>query len=579
MIGSGGGLRAQVLGGAKREVMSSNPDQPFPPTARVVLRFARGLILTSPRRLLRWICPVGSSSWYRRTRWGRVTALMVAAGCVAIVSGIALIYATARHYAGNENVRLADIALPWRWGNYEIARGDDYVRAADHCIKQQKFAEALSLVRRGVERSPANLGGRLMLAELYLGMGQPDQARRALLDGLRYHATDPKFLKPLLEFLADRQEDAVIVGVAQRHLGRGGLEAEAARLLAHAAATAAYLRGHYDQAEDFLQREPTLARTTAGRLLAARIEYDRGYRDLGLMRLRQLAAEAPRHVDIQRELIDRLRREGLHDEARRAAMSLQIAQPTLAGPRIELLAAYRLAGDAARLRAEIESMRRDFATDGAALLLLADFAANSGDAGLVARIEQQAEARGLPTAAYGFLAVEAAIVARDHPRALAGIRDLQQRGTAEAARRAVLNSLQAIAHCGAGEGVEARVFLAAYLGERDLRADNLLAVANRLAALDASDLARQTLARAIEIDPANQAVLMRLIEFDLTLDRVADLPAHVERYLQMRRPSVELLRVVQHKLGSDHFLFSPEAARALTAVHKTLASQQTLARR
>lgn len=559
--------------------MSSNPDQPFTPTARVARLFARGLILFSPRRLLRWFCPAGTDSWYRRTRWGRVTTVTIAAGCVGIAAGITLVYAAARHFAGNEAVRFADIALPWRWANYEVARGDAYLRAANHCLKRRKWAEALSLARRGLERSPANLGGRLMLAELYLGRRQPDQARRVLWDGLRYHSTDPRFLQPLLAFHAERQEDAVIIGVARKYLGRGALGAAAAQLLAHAAATASYLRGHYDQAEDFLQEEPSLAGTAAGRLLAAKIEYDRGFRELGLMRLRQLAAETPRHVDIQRELIDRLRRQGLHDEARRAALSLQIAQPALAGPRLELLAAYHLAGDTARLGAEIESMLRDFATDAAALLLLADFAANRGDAGLVARIEQQAGARGLPTAAYGFLAVEAAIVARDYPRALAGIRQLQQRGTEEGARRAVLHSLQAIAHCGAGETVEARVFLAAYLGEQDLRAGNLLAVANRLAALNASDLARQALMRAIEIDPANQAVLMRLIEFDLTLERVADLPLHVERYLQMRRPSAELLRVVQHKLGSDHFLFSQEAARALQAVHETLASRQMVARR
>jgi len=559
--------------------MSSNPEHSSPPTTRVARVFARGRIFFNPRRLLWWFCPAGLGPWYRRTRWGRVTGVTMVAGVAGIVSGIALVYVAARHYAGNENVRLADVALPWRWGNYEIARGDAYVRAASHCIKQQKFAEALSLVRRGVERSPANLGGRLMLAELYLGRRQPDQARRVLWEGLRHHSADPGFLKPLLDFLARRQEDTVIVGLAREYLGRAAVGAEAAQLLAHAGATASYLRGHYDQAEDFLGHEPSLAVSAAGRLLAARIEYDRGYRELGLMRLRLLAAAAPRHADIQRELIDLLRRQGLHDEARRAAISLQIAQPGLAGPRLELLTAYRLAGDTARLDAEIESMLCDFATDSAALLLLADFAANSGDAGLVARIERQAAARRLPTAAYGFLAVEAAIVARDYPRALAGIRELQQRGTEEMARRSVLNSLQAIAHCGAGEAVEARVFLAAYLGEPDLRAENLLAVANRLAALNASDMARQALSRAIEIDPANQAALMRLIEFDLTLERVADLPAHVERYLKMRRPSVELLRVVQHKLGSDHFLFSGEAARALAAVHETLASQQTLARR
>lgn len=568
-----------VTRGAKRSVMTSTPELPDNRRARAARVLAWGGILFRPTRLLRWFCPAGLDSWYRRTRWRRVVVATVGLGCAGIVSAVSLVFVTARYYAGNESVRFVDVALPWRWANYEIARGDAYIRAANRCVKEQKFAEALSLAARGVGRSPANRGGRLMLAELYLGMRRPEQTRRVLLEGLPYHSADPVFLKPLLDFLMQRQEDRVIVGLARRYFARISGNSEATRMWAQAAATVSYFCGDYDQAEDFLQHEPSLAKSTAGRLLASKIDYDRGYPELGLMRLRLLAAEAPRQAEIQGELIHRLRRQGLHDEARRVALALQIAQPGLAGPRLELLAAYRHAGDVARLGAEIESMLRDFPADSAAMLLLADFAANSGDPALVARIERLAGDRRLPTEAYGYLAVEAAIVARDYTRALAGIRELQQRGSEEVGRRSVLNSLQAIAHYGVGEVLEARVFLSAYLVEPDVRVENLLAVANRLAELNAGELARQTLSRAIEIDPANQAALMRLIEFDLTLERVAELPAHVTRYLQMRRPSGELLRVVQHKMGSDHYLFSREAASALKAVHETLASQQRFARR
>ncbi len=498
---------------------------------------------------------------------------------VATVAVITVVYATARYYGRNEQVRFADVALPWRWSNYERARGEAAILAARRFVAERKFAEAVSVARRGLDRSPASLPGRLLLAELYFGLRQPDMARRLLLEGLPYHGSNPEFLKPLLTYLLGRHEDALVVGQAQKLLDKVPAGSEAARLLASAAATASYSCGHYDVAEDFLKREPKLAASVTGRALAAKIEYERGYHELGLLQLRELAREHPREVEIQREVIERLRRRGLHDEARRAALSLQLAHPELVGPRIELLSAYRKSGDADRLAKEIDALLRDGSLDAGALLLLADFAANGGDIVLVERVREVAESRKFPSDAYGFLVAEAAIVARDYSRALAVIRELQQQGVHGADRQAVLSSLQAIAHCGLGETAYARVFLTSFLGAPELRADNLLAVANRLAELGAADLARQTLLRAVQFSPPNQAALMRLIEFDLVLDRVEDLSGHVQRYLKMRRPSLELLRVVQHKLGSDLFLYSKEAARTLELVREAVAAQSTVAQR
>ncbi len=48
--------------------------------------------------------------------------------------------------------------------------------------------------------------------------------------------------------------------------------------------------------------------------------------------------------------------------------------------------------------------------------------------------------------------------------------------------------------------------------------------------------------------------------------------------MSMRRPSPEILRVVQHKLGSDLFLFSSDAAATLAAVRDGLAQPQRYAR-
>jgi tetratricopeptide (TPR) repeat protein len=177
--------------------------------------------------------------------------------------------------------------------------------------------------------------------------------------------------------------------------------------------------------------------------------------------------------------------------------------------------------------------------------------------------------------------VEAAVVARDYRGALQAIREFlaAEGGGRSRSHPALFDSLQAIAHLGLGDTASARIFLNSFLGQVNLRVDNLLAVASRLTALEAGPQAWQTLARAVEIDPRNQAALARLIELDLALNRIDALPAHVQQFVGMRRPSPDILRVVQQRLGSDLFLFSGEAPAALEAVRQALEAGEKRPRR
>jgi hypothetical protein len=274
--------------------------------------------------------------------------------------------------------------------------------------------------------------------------------------------------------------------------------------------------------------------------------------------------------------VRRLRHLELRDEARRVTLAFQIAHPDLPAPRVDLLQAYREGGEPDRVAREIDALLRDFPHDASLLTTIGDVAANFGDVALATRLVELTRQRHLPPEPQAFLLVEALIVARDYPGAFAAI----DRFTAENLDgadhyRSLLDSLRAVAALGAGESEAARLFLSSFLQQPGLRAENLLALANRFAALDASAQVRDVLARAVAADPLNQAALTRLIELDLNLNRIADLPAHLNRLITMRRPSPDVLRVAQHKLGSDLFLFSTERAPTLDAIAAVLAQQRT----
>lgn len=507
----------------------------------------------------------------RRVRWRRLALVLLVLSAAAYLTGASGIYYFDRVHKRNPAVRFIDVVLPSRWPNLRTARGEYFFREARLRLAEEKFSEALMLAGRGLELCPADRDGRLFVAKLRHASRGAATARQTLLEGLRFHADDAEFLKHVFHFLLRQRDDGEVIGLVSRLKAERRPGPDAARVLAFAAATAAHHLGHYDQAEDYLRSAPGLGATRDAALLATRIERERGYPRLALVHLQQIASSFPDDFEIHHELVAQLREVGREDEARRTSLTFQLAHPTRPEARVLLLEAYRRAGENARLAVEVESLLGDFATDLPALTALAEFGASAGEPALVRRVAEHAMQRRLPSEAFSFLAVEAAIVARDYRGAIDRLRELSEKATPEGRLRSLSDSLLAIAHLGLGDSSTAQIFLTNLLQQPNLPAENLQVVAARFAALDAMRPAWQVLQKAVAVDPLNQAALSRLIELDLTLNRVDELAGHLQRLLRMRRPSPDLLRVAERKMGSDLFLFSRDAPAAIGAARLALA--------
>jgi len=507
-----------------------------------------------------------------RVLWGELAASV----CAALVFGYAALASSAwlflKYQRGFAEVRYLDVLVPGRWHSLRVATGEHYIALAQKQLAAGEPSAALYSLRIGVARSPANVPGRLLLAQLLTAARRDDLAAQTLLAGLPVAGHNPAFLQALFGFFLQRQEDATVLARARELLGNGSLPPESAAVAALAAATASFFRGNYDQAEDFLTAH-RLDRTYNGRLLAAQIEWERGYRDLALLRLRDLVEEFPASEPARIQLGTWLRAQGFADEFRRFSLLREIASPQSLAPRIDLLRALRQDGDRARLDREIDSLLAEFSTDEKSLLAVADFAASTGDATLARRIYEHCRSHHLAWEAPAFLTIETLVVTRDYRGAL-DLADQLVHDNPDWGHRyyALLNSLQAIAYYGLGDSSSAQLYLANFLGQSDLRAENLLAVAQRFADIGATAEARETLAHAIVADPLNQAALTRLIQLDLELNQLDSLPANLRRLLAMRRPSPEVLRAAYRKLGSDLFLFSRERDATLAALQHALAA-------
>lgn len=528
----------------------------------------------------RWFGPVGilrtETSIRLKVAWGRLLVLLGILSVVLWVTAATGLYLFVKYKRGFPEVQFGHMLLyPWKKNETRIARGDFLVGRAKELWKERKLGEAGNLLREAASLSPGNRDGRMLLSHYFALRQRPDLAEKHLLAGVDLHKSDQEYLERLFSFLLQRQADETVAGLAERLLNEAGSDRADARvrLIATARATALFFRGNYDAAEDVL-REYRLADTSDGQLLRIRIEWERGERETALVRLQMLTEERPENEQVYGQYAAYLRELGRYDELRRLCLLRQIAYPERARARIDLLYLYDRDGNEPNVKGGIEEVFSDFAQDGSTLLALADFAANSGRPALARRIYDYCKANSLPWEGPALMTVEAYVVAKDYKPALEACRQMIK-DNPEWGRHfaSVFDGLQSIAHFGLGDAQSGQLFLDNFLNQAGVRADNLVAVSNRLVSVGAKDQARQVLARAVRADPLNQSALMGLIKLELEIAQSDTLPANLRALLSMRKPPRELLRDAHDKLGSDRFVFVPGRAALLQDLLATLEKQ------
>ncbi|HTJ78288.1 MAG TPA: hypothetical protein VL357_04775 [Rariglobus sp.] len=514
-----------------------------------------------------------SEGWQVQIHWGRLCITAFVASVLGWLSLTSAAYLFVKYQRGFTDVRFADMLIwPIRPQNYRVSRGDFLIASAQDQLRDEKYGAAFQSLRVGVSKSPSNKEGRLLLAQFYGAWKRPDLAQQTLLDGVAYQRNDTDYLKVLFTFLLQRQEDARTLTIAKDLLGADRTLSTRNQLIAMAAASASFFRGNYDQAEDYMHTF-ALETTRDGRLLAARIAWERGLKDIALTQLRQLASEFPDDAEIYNQSVTFLRDAGLDGEARRVSFLRSITNPGDARARIDLLYALQKEGDTTAVKNDVQEIFQDFLRKPASLLALGDFAANTGDPALAKRIYDYAVSHRLNREGAALMLVESNIVAKKYQAALELVRQLLSQNPDWSKRYyTVFNGLQAIAHYGLGDAESAQLFLNNFLTQDNVRADNLVAVSKRLMEVGAQTQARQVLAKAVAADPLNQPALTSLIKIDLELNNTDNLADNVRKLLDMRKPPRDLLISAYRKLGSDLFLFAPGRITLLEELRKTIAA-------
>ena len=495
-------------------------------------------------------------------RWGRLIgtfALLVVLGWFTLAGALYFHFKYNKEFDQVSYTKMLTL-LPFGLETHRVEMGNYHIERGLSEIKEGNYRDALRLLRLGVSRSPANLEGRRVLAEFYeIALKRHDIAVDQLLQGIELGGIqDGEYLKATLRVLLRYQMDEDIQNLANKYLPEEPELTDINRTLAFGAANANYLRGNYDLAEDYII-DYKLLESLEGVLLSAQISWDRGSKIAAMTKMEYSIEKFPNSEPLLMQLSRYHRELGEIEEARRYAILRNVSDPLSAAPRLELLYIYNKSKDFEREQIETQRMLQQFRNDEPALQSLANFAADTGNIELARRTYEEALENEFAIDAFALLLIEAHLVDKDYQGALDFSEELlKERPDWLTLRWAIFSSLRAVASYGINRPDLGEIYLQDFIDEAGNQAQTYMAVSRRFTDIDRIQQARTILTLAYQKAPTNQKVLSELIRSELSLGNTEDLSRLLSRYLQMRRPQIELLTEAYNKLGSDRFIFTPD---------------------
>lgn len=495
-------------------------------------------------------------------RWGRLIGTF---SLLAVLGWFALAGALYFHFKYNKEFDQVSYTkmltlLPFGLETHRVEMGNYHIERGLSEIKEENYRDAMRLLRLGVARSPANLKGRRVLAEFYeFALKRHDIAVDQLLQGIELGGIeDGDYLKATLSILLRHQMDEKIQIIANKYLPKDPELTDTNRMLAFGAANANYLRGNYDLADDYIINYKLLE-SLEGVLLSAQISWDRGSKVAAMTKMEYSIEKFPNSEPLLMQLSRYHRELGEIEEARRYAILRNVSDPLSIAPRIELLYIHNKSEDFESERIEAQRMLQQFRSDEAALQSLANFAAETGNIELARRSYEEALEHEFEIATFALLLIEAHLVDKDYEGALNFSEELlKERPDWLTLRWAIFSSLRAVASYGINRPDLGEIYLQDFIDDASNQAQTYMAVSRRFINIGRIQQASKVLTLAYEKAPTNQKILSELIRAELSLGNTENLSLLLSRFLQMRRPQMDLLTEAYSKLGSDRFIFTPD---------------------
>jgi tetratricopeptide (TPR) repeat protein len=396
---------------------------------------------------------------------------------------------------------------------------------------------------------------------------RPDQARTLFLEGLKMHGSQTEYLRTVLTFLFNQQADSTVVEIVNDVLGRPDIPPELRRTLLVARFYAHFNRDQFKEAEESI-KNTEVEDTPQVEVIKARITWERGLQESAITSLRRLLERYPQDIEIYRILQTYLRERNMLDEARRLALSRQLALPQEPDGYIDFISLCADSKMDSQRAAATEDFLRLFSADPTALLRFQGLAAEEGWSVPARQVVSLLKATPLQQqAAAVALALEADIKLSAYDDAKKYASEwLRQHTSLDPSAQMGLLSMESVAYYGLGIESEGKARLERVLSSSATSPGALVAVGRHLKKLGHIEMAERSFSRAIELDSLYPSALISLLELKLEVQRLDEATGLIERLAGTRKPPLQLTQNILNALQSDCYLYVESRNSAIRAI-------------
>jgi tetratricopeptide (TPR) repeat protein len=339
--------------------------------------------------------------------WRRIFSVVGVLLLAAYLSCVTLLWGYYSVSRGVPGVHWADIAMPWRFSRVESALASFHFADAKRLWEKKEYGPSILSARSAVAEDPRNLKARLFLADCWRQAGRFQEAVRVLRTGIEVNANDPRLQGAVVQTCLDTGQFEDLLKVLRQDFPAHGVRlldgpagpfqlAEVKAVLEVSGAAAA---------EAVAKRHAGLNEIPMAAPLLAQIDWELGFKDLALDRLRRARGREPGDSKIQDAFVETLLRMGRSEDARDAARQFFESFPLLASSQLRMLEAFdsRNGRDNRIWSAKCIRFLEQFRHDPVALGQLASLAASKGWTDLTFLLYQdslQENLTGFPFAIY-----------------------------------------------------------------------------------------------------------------------------------------------------------------------------------
>ena len=476
----------------------------------------------------------------------KVMAVLLVAGWLVLAGAI---WGFVKYQRGIAGVRFVDLAFyPLRQTQYRASLGSHYLATAKHAIAARKWDEAMQNLRASLAYAPEFLETRLILAEFYQRIGQPERALQILDEGAAFALTDIPYLMRFVRLAEAQRDFERILRLGQAVLPEPPDASPAHRYVAHRSAAALIELRRFAEAEDLIKRWK-LDEQADGQLLLANISLAGDRPEEAVQRLQLVQEKLPCEENISIQLTRLYLQLGRLTEARRTAFLRSLTHPASAGARIDLLNLDWQLDRREDFNQGADQFLTSHAADAPALGLLAQVAADTAQPELAARVLADARAASLPPVIFHCALMQAQCAAGQFEPALATAVELEPEAAPPSRVATTVMALKCWAFYGLHNEAEGDAWLHRFLSQRDFTPVDAQRLATALEKLGATKAAGRLFTAAADHPAAAADALTAAVEFYVRQQAWAEAGALLARLKALPRPPRDLIERVESNLA------------------------------